>query len=42
MVRQGAVRIDQQRVEDLDLEFAAGSVVLVQVGKRRIARVTLV
>jgi tyrosyl-tRNA synthetase len=42
MVRQGAVRIDQQRVEDLDLEFSAGSVVLVQVGKRRIARVTLV
>jgi tyrosyl-tRNA synthetase len=41
MVRQGAVRIDQQKVEDLDREFTAGSVVLVQVGKRRIARVTL-
>jgi tyrosyl-tRNA synthetase len=41
MVHQGAVRIDQQKVEDLDREFMAGAVVLVQVGKRRIARVTL-
>jgi len=42
MVRQGAVRIDQEKVEDLEREFAIGTVVLVQVGKRRIARVTLV
>lgn len=42
MVRQGAVRIDQARVEDLNLRFSTGAVVLVQIGKRRIARVRVV
>ena len=41
MIAQGAVRIDGERVETSDREFAAGAVLLVQVGKRRIARVTV-
>lgn len=40
-ITQGGVRIDGTRVEDRALELAAGSYVL-QVGKRRFARVTLV
>jgi tyrosyl-tRNA synthetase len=39
-VEQGAVRIDGQRIEDRSLQLGAGSYV-VQVGKRRWARVTL-
>ena len=42
MVGQGAVRIDQQRVDDPSKEFRPGSTVLVQVGRRRIARVRIV
>ncbi|SEO96157.1 tyrosine--tRNA ligase [Aquisalimonas asiatica] len=42
MVKQGAVRIDGERVEDAGLTIAAGSVHVVQVGKRRFARVTIV
>ncbi len=41
MLRQGAVRLDGERVEDVDLRFASGSRHVVQIGKRRIARVTL-
>ena len=41
MVAQGAVRIDGARVDSADLEFAVGAVLLVQVGKRRIARVSV-
>jgi tyrosyl-tRNA synthetase len=40
-VEQGGVRIDGTRVEDKTLELAAGTYV-VQVGKRKFARVTLV
>ncbi len=42
MVGQGAVRIDGERVEDFELELPAGGRHVVQVGKRRFARVTVV
>jgi tyrosyl-tRNA synthetase len=42
LVRQGAVRIDEQKVSDPGLELPAGQEALFQVGKRRIARVRLV
>jgi len=42
MIRQGAVRIDGDRVSDAALEMAAGSRHVYQVGKRRFARVRLV
>jgi len=41
MVKQGAVRIDGERVEDPRLECAAGTAHIYQVGKRRFARVSL-
>ena len=41
MVKQGAVRIDGERVEDPKRELSAGSTHVYQVGKRRFARVTL-
>jgi tyrosyl-tRNA synthetase len=41
MIRQGAVRIDGERCEDLDRLIGSGSVHVFQVGKRRVARVTL-
>jgi tyrosyl-tRNA synthetase len=40
MVEQGGVRIDGNAVSDKGLKLAAGSYV-VQVGKRKFARVTL-
>lgn len=42
MIGQGAVRIDGERVEDRGLLLAVGSEVVVQVGKRRVARVSVV
>lgn len=41
LVRQGAVRIDQQRIDDDNLKVRAGAVMLLRVGKHRIARVRL-
>ena len=41
MIKQGAVRIDGERVDDRGLEIEAGSTHVYQVGKRRFARVTL-
>jgi len=41
MIKQGAVRIDGERVEDQNLALPAGANVVIQVGKRRIARVKL-
>jgi tyrosyl-tRNA synthetase len=41
-IKQGAVRVDGERVEDAARSFTAGNAVLLQVGKRRVARVTLV
>jgi len=41
MIKQGAVRIDGQRVEDRSLEIDAGTTAVYQVGKRKFARVRL-
>jgi tyrosyl-tRNA synthetase len=40
-LKQGAVRVDGERVEDGARGFAAGSTHVFQVGKRRLARVTI-
>jgi tyrosyl-tRNA synthetase len=42
MIQQGAVRIDGERAEDKAVLFLAGTSHIFQVGKRRVARVTLV
>ncbi len=42
MIKQGAVRIDGERLEDRGLVCAPGSGAVYQVGKRRFARVNLV
>jgi tyrosyl-tRNA synthetase len=42
MVQQGAVRIDGERVGDVDLELPAGASHVIQVGKRRFARISIV
>lgn len=39
MLEQGAVRIDGERVEDRGLKFSAPVTLVIQVGKRRVARV---
>ena len=41
MIKQRAVRIDGEQVEDRSLEIEAGSTHVYQVGKRKFARVTL-
>lgn len=41
MIKQGAVRIDGERVEDRGLTIAAGSTHVYQVGKRKFARVSI-
>jgi len=41
MIKQGAVKIDGERVEDRGLQIKAGSKHIYQVGKRKFARVTL-
>ena len=41
MIKQGAVKIDGERVEDRGLVVEAGSTHIYQVGKRKFARVTL-
>ena len=41
MIKQGAVKIDGERVADRSLEIEAGSTHVYQVGKRKFARVTL-
>ncbi len=41
MIKQGAVRIDGERISDNSIRVEAGSVQVYQVGKRRFARVTL-
>ncbi len=40
-IKQGAVRVDGARVDDAALVFLPGSTHVFQVGKRRLARVTL-
>jgi tyrosyl-tRNA synthetase len=41
MIKQGAVRIDGERIVDRALEIPAGTTHIYQVGKRRFARVTV-
>ncbi len=41
MIRQGAVKIDSEKLEDEKLLLNAGSIAVFQVGKRRVARVTI-
>jgi tyrosyl-tRNA synthetase len=41
MIKQGAVRIDGQRIEDRNLEVPAGATHVLQVGKRRVAKISL-
>lgn len=41
MVQQGAVRIDGDRIEDENFELPAGACRVIQVGKRKFARVTI-
>ncbi len=41
MIKQGAVKIDGQKVEDRSLQIEAGSTHIYQVGKRKFARVNL-
>lgn len=42
MIKQGAVRIDQEKVSDGSLRIERGAAVILQVGKRRFAQVTVV
>lgn len=42
MIKQGAVKIDGERINDNKLEIPSGEVHVFQVGKRRYARVTLI
>ena len=42
MIKQGAVRIDGERIEDRGLACFTGATHIYQVGKRRFARVTLI
>jgi tyrosyl-tRNA synthetase len=41
MIKQGAVKIDGEKVADVNLEIAAGPTSVFQVGKRKFARVTI-
>ncbi len=41
MIKQGAVKIDGERVDDINLKISAGTEAVFQVGKRRFARVTI-
>ena len=41
MVRQGAVKVDGERLEDPKRMISAGATHIFQVGKRRIAKVTI-
>jgi tyrosyl-tRNA synthetase len=41
MIKQGAVKLDGERVEDKGLKLAKNTVVVAQVGKRKFAKVTI-
>jgi tyrosyl-tRNA synthetase len=41
MLQQGAVRLDGERITDIGLELSAGASHVIQVGKRRVARITI-
>ena len=40
-IKQGAVRVDGERVDDPGLAFAVGNTHVFQVGKRRFARIVI-
>lgn len=42
MLEQGAVRIDGERVDDRSLQFTPPLVLVIQVGKRRVAKIKLI
>jgi tyrosyl-tRNA synthetase len=42
MIKQGAVKLDGEKISDRGLELARGSVVVAQVGKRKFKRITLI
>ncbi|MCI0505549.1 MAG: tyrosine--tRNA ligase [Gammaproteobacteria bacterium] len=42
MIKQGAVKIDGERIEDDKLELSAGYTAVFQVGKRKFAKVTII
>lgn len=41
MIKQGAVKLDGEKVEDKGLQLTKGLVIVAQVGKRKFARITL-
>jgi len=41
MIRQGAVKIDGEKIEDTKLKVMPGEARVYQVGKRRFARITV-
>jgi tyrosyl-tRNA synthetase len=41
MIKQGAVKIDNEKVSDKDLKLQSGDSNIIQVGKRKVAKVTI-
>ena len=41
MIKQGAVKVDGEKVADSKQCFAAGNTLIMQVGKRRFARISI-
>lgn len=41
MIKQGAVKIDGEKIEDKGLSLPSGAVCIIQVGKRRVAKITV-
>jgi len=41
MIKQGAVKIDGEKIEDKDLKIKPGETHIYQVGKRRFAKVSV-
>ena len=41
MIKQGAVKLDSQKVEDRGLMLAKGATVIAQVGKRKFAKISI-
>lgn len=42
MIQQGGVRVDNEKIQDKNLLLSAGKCIILQVGKRRFAKVTLI
>ena len=41
MIEQGGVRVDGQKIDDRNLQLKRGQSYVIQVGKRKVARVTI-